>query len=160
MTDNIDGILDGTSTTALQNLARRYRHFSIVGLALAFLPFTWVNILPVSGGWRVALAVYATAYFLLVSLIDRWLYRGLSAIDCATMPVDEVARLALYYRKRHLQSVALLLPMVALWVGAIIYFTSGDVAFIVAVCVGMLVGLAIGLRELMAFMSDYRRLTR
>lgn len=149
----------GRRRTALQKLARRYLRFS--NLALVFIMLLPINLISVSrepgmmwvaGGFGVIMLV--------ASVMDRWLYHGVSSIDCANMPVAEVSRLTLYYRRRHLQFVAILLPMALAAIGGMVYCMAGDTYFIMGVTVGFCVGLAIGIRQLLAFMADYREASR
>ena len=97
------------------------------------------------------------AYFLLASTMDYWLYRRIRDIDCSVMKVEEVLRLTMRYRKRHLQFMLILMPMaVALLIGMGIYLRS-DRSVIYGMIAGALIGLAIGIRYLIEFMRDYRR---
>ena len=142
--------------TALDNLARRYRRFSILGLVMAVVSIFYIfgDILPGDKGRWVWLGF--VAYFATVSVMDNWLYRGISSIDVAAMPVEEVTRLTLRYRRWHRIFIAILLPLAAALLTLMLaaagfepYFTLGAVA-------GLIVGLAIGLRQLLAFLADYR----
>ena len=73
------------------------------------------------------------------------------------MKVEEVLRLTMRYRKRHLQFMLILMPMaVALLIGMGIYLRS-DRSVIYGMIAGALIGLAIGIRYLIEFMRDYRR---
>ncbi len=55
-------------------------------------------------------------YCVIASVMDRWLYKGISRIDVATMPVSEVCRLAFYYRKKHFQFMAILIPLAVIFI--------------------------------------------
>lgn len=148
--------LSGRRRTALQSLALRYRRFSNLGLLLT----VWSAFIAFSGLFpehsRVLIAVTSAIYFSTCSVMDRWLYRGVSGIDCGTMSVGEVAGLAVFYRKRHLQFIAVLLPMAAAMIGLMVYFSTRNIYFIGGVVTGVVVGLAIGLRQLFDFLGDYR----
>lgn len=91
--------------------------------------------------------------------MDDWLCRGIQRIDCATMPVAEVARLSIHYRKRHLQFMCILIPMVIMWIGGVVWIGFGDIYFLAGVILGALTGLALGLMQFHRFMDDYRRLS-
>lgn len=147
-------IMDGRRRTALERLAARYRRFSIIGflmpVACAFYPSH------LFGGMTPWLSVALVAYFLLCGVMDDWFCRGIQSIDVATMPIAEVAAKALYYKKKHLQAVALLMPIAMCLIGFFVYAGTGDPWFLAGVIVGALVGLAIGLMQLNRFMADYR----
>lgn len=155
-TTAIDAASADRRRTALDNLARRYRRFSILGLVMAVVSIFYIfgDILPGERERWVWLGFIA--YFAIVSVMDNWLYRGISSIDVAAMHVKEVTRLTLRYRRWHLIFIAILLPLAATLItlmlaaaGFELYFTFGAVA-------GLIVGLAIGLRQLLAFLSDYK----
>lgn len=150
----------GSRRTTLQNLARRYRLFSCIGLLLPLnimLTFTRPDILPQPAGlW---LGIAGSVFTLTAASIDDWLCRGIQRIDCATMTVSDVARLAMFYRKRHLQSMCILIPMAMLWVGALAWVGFGDIYFIAGAILGALFGLVIGLMQFRRFMDDYRQLS-
>lgn len=150
-------ILNGKRSTALQGLAKRYRWFSNMALImLIWFPLMMTNrLLP--DDTRLYFCIAFAAYFLICSVMDRWLYLGISRIDCATMPVSEVSRLALFYRKRHLQFILILIPLMVALIGALIHTLVDDIYFVVGAVFGGIVGLAIGIRQFMEFMSDYRK---
>ena len=159
--DSLNAIMEGKRKTALQSLAQRYRWFSniaIVAMCCLLLPFYRVaseEIGSTAGLWiMVAFAVI----FLVSSVMDRWLYHGVSSIDVTRMPVSEVAEKAHFYRKRHLQFVAVLLPM-AFAVLGVLGWLSDDTFLIAGMATGAIIGFALGLRQLLRFMADYRTLT-
>lgn len=153
-------IINNRRLTALQRLARRYRRFSTMAFVFSVCMPTMMFNRFYEGDVRIALTCYATLCFLLCGFIDFRLYRGVSSIDCATMPVAEVLRRAVLYRKRHLQSIVLLFPLAILLIGGMIYFNGiDDRYFIIGLFCGAAVGIAIGLRELLAFLSDYKEIT-
>lgn len=155
-----DNLPDGSRRTALQNLARRYRIFSIIGLLMPlniFMTFTRPELFPQPAGlW---IGVSGSACMLISAVMDDWLCRGIQRIDCATMPVAEVARLAIFYRKRHLQFMCILIPLVLMWMAGVAWIGIGDIYFVACVVLGALTGLALGLMQFHRFMDDYRRLS-
>ena len=158
--DVIDRIVNGKCQTALQNLARRYHVFSNIALVMicwsVFIFFT--DIYPER--WRLMTSIAFGVYFLTVSVMDYWLYRGISEIDLLDMDMKSVMLKVAFYRKRHLQFVAILLPMaIALVIFILQQFTS-DLYMIACITFGLLIGLAIGSRQLMKFLSDYRTLIK
>ena len=65
---------------------------------------------------RVGIVLLGMLYCVIASVMDRWLYKGISRIDVATMPVSEVCRLAFYYRKKHFQFMAILIPLAVIFI--------------------------------------------
>lgn len=160
--ENISDIIAGKRRTALQNLARRYRWFSNISI---FFLVVWCPMFAFSSEIltgvedRIQMSILFGVYFMICSVMDRWLYMGIKGIDCGVMDVNAVQRKALFYRKRHLQFVLILLPMALGLVGFLAYKVSEDVYMLWGIIIGILVGLAIGSRELMRFMSDYKKAT-
>lgn len=154
-------IINGRRKTALDRLADRYKRFSMVGVALILLSISWCfneHIFPGNTLFRIIIAVSFALYALAASIMDRWLYLGILSIDVATMPVAEVIRKALFYRKRHLQFIAVLLPWVTVVISAIAWNDS-NLYFRLGIIVGVIAGMAIGIIQLMNFLSDYRDIT-
>ena len=154
---------DGKRRTALERLAAQYQRFSRLALVLAMTMPMWVwgavrglENVPLWG--KVALLWYGILYCLTAAAMDGWLYRGIRRIDVAEMPVAEVCRMAYFYRKRHLQFVAVLVPMAAVFVGAFVWMVSDSVYTLYGVATGAVIGLALGLRALRNFMHEYRQL--
>lgn len=155
----INAIIEGRQRTSLENLARRYRRFSIFALIFVFYgPFTILSdIFPdTSGAWLLAIGM--SIFFATASVMDYWLYSGIKSIDCATMTVQEVVHKAMFYRKRHLQFIAILVPGCLTIIGCMAYMGSGNKYFIYGIVFGFILGLSIGLTKLMQFMSDYKKI--
>lgn len=156
-TGNLSDITDGRRRSSLQSLAQRYRRFS--NIALVMIPWSilmWVNPsfrIPYKG----IIMIIWCIYFAIASGMDRWLYYGIKSIDCAKMPIVEVARKTRLYRRRHLQFIAILLPIAGIIVGAFIYY-SDNIYMTASIIVGGILGAAIGYRQLLAFLADYRQL--
>lgn len=158
-----DGADFSRCKTALQRLANRYNRFSNFALVcILWSPFfAFSHIIEVDKEWlRISLAIYSAVYFMTCSVMDRWLYHGIRRIDCVTMNVNEVLKLTLFYRKRHLQFVAILLPLAFIFVGGMAWLGTNDPYFIGGIFFGVVVGAAIGTRQFMQFMSDYRDIMR
>lgn len=151
-------IINGKRRTALDNLAERYLRFSNIAFVLILLSSTWIfnpNMFPANHRLRIAVGVSFAVYALICSIMDRWLYQGIRSIDVVTMPVSEVIRKALFYRKRHLQFIAVLLPIVLSIIG-VMAWSMDNLYFRLGILVGFITGTAIGLRQLLAFLADYR----
>lgn len=156
-----DDIMTGRRLTALERLKRSYKRFSILGFVMILMTgCTALNgsLLSLVGDNLVWFCVVWCLYFATCSIMDAWLYHGISKIDIATMPVNMVAEMALYYRKRHLQFIAILLPWALALVGFLLYYTIDDRYMAIAICIGFLAGAVIGVYKLMEFMADYRSL--
>ena len=157
--ETINDVTDGKRLTALQSLARRYKRFSII--ALAFIPCSvgMLNLRLMPEHARVILVIGYALFFLISSVMDSWLSRGITSIDCSRMTVSEVAQKALFYRKRHLQFMIILIPIALALIGYIIFNSVENVYLCVGLIVGVLFGAALGLRGFFDFMADYRTLT-
>lgn len=159
--NSYERIINGKRRTALENLAERYKRFSIMGIILIFLSASYMfnpNIFPGNLRWRIGIGIAFAIYALIASVMDRWLYNGIRSIDVVSMPVKEVIGKALFYKKRHLQFIAILLPFVLAIVGAFAW--KGDnLYFRLGILVGFIAGVAIGIFQLMNFLADYRAIT-
>ncbi|MDE6298937.1 MAG: hypothetical protein K2M10_04755 [Muribaculaceae bacterium] len=143
--------------TALERLAERYRRFSRMGLLMIvmWILFSLSHVFTVGGPLKWIICALMIVYFALCSCIDHWLYKGVSSIDCFTMTVSEVASKALYYRKKHLQSMILLIPFAFLAVGLLAYSFKAEPFMIYGILAGMLVGVALGYNQFRRFMKEY-----
>lgn len=153
-------IKNGKKKTALQNLATRYLRFSRIGLVAAIvfgLSFS-THSFHLAHGNRILLVAVMTGFFALASIMDFWLYKGISSIDCSTMNVSEVISKSLFYRKRHFQFIAILFPLAIGLVTYEFFLFSDNEGFVYGGIIGIAVGLAIGLIQLMKFLSDYKTL--
>ena len=146
--------------TTLDRLAARYRRFSILAIVVGMLITSW-NFNPIFDDLphRLAIVISGLVFFVIVSLVDYRLYLMVKAIDPARMSVETVIRCCLRARKRHLQSIAFLLPMALGFLGFMGYSMSSDTYFLAGIVSGGIIGLGIGIMQLMNFMSDYRSLT-
>lgn len=157
--NHIDEILEGKRSTALQNLARRYRRFSLICGACIITSLSFLNIRFIPEADRLLLSGAFALYFFIASMMDLWLSNGITKIDCLRMSVSDVARKAFFYRKRHFIFMAILIPM------AIMLFTltartlTDDMLILACMGIGALTGLALGIREFCQFMADYRDIT-
>lgn len=160
--ETLQAIMAGKRKSALERLAERYRIFFTIG----FLCACWMPLLlsrdgifPDFPGKSLILAGFAF-YFLLCGCMDVFLYRGIKSIDVATMPVAEVIAKSLFYKKRHLQFVAILLPLAFLIVCSLAYFNRAEgEAVLWGMLFGGIAGGAVGIRQFRKFMADYRDIT-
>lgn len=152
---------DNNRRTALNTLAAHYRRFSTVGLIMALcMPMCiWGamrDMEDVSMWLKIALIAYGMIYCLIASVMDRWLCRGIERIDVAAMLVSEVCRMTFYYRKKHYQFVAILIPLALLFLAGFGWVLSADKWYIYGMTTGAVVGIMIGTRQFRLFMSEYR----
>lgn len=146
-------------STALQRLTERYRRFSI----LATVMIAWCPLFALSEpqiAYKPYIAVAFGLFFATCAAMDRWLYNGLTSIDCGTMTVTHVARLAAFYRKRHFQFQMILIPLALCLVGTLIYLSSHHPGFIYGIIFGLVVGATIGYFQFLNFMRDYKTLMK
>lgn len=158
--NSYDNIINGKRKTALQNLAQRYRWFSNMGLIfLVIVPFNLFNLhLFPEFKLRMTMIIWFASFFLISSVMDRWLYHGIKGIDVLTMSVSEVIEKALYYRKWHIRFIFILLPLALGCLGLMAYAID-DLYIRLGMVVGFLVGVAMGIRQLLNFLADYRAIT-
>ncbi len=98
-------------------------------------------------------------YFLVCSVMVYWLYRGISSIDVVDMSISEVVSRALFYRKRHLQFILILIPMAVVILTFVAWQVIDNEYMLIGMAFGAIAGLAIGTRMLLSFMADYRTIT-
>lgn len=161
--ETLDSIMQGKKKSALQNLAQRYQTFwrlEIVALCLCVPAIFQVmsQEFEFSMKGSICLTIGIAVMFMLSSVMDRWLYSRISELDLTAMTVTEVARKAALYRKRHLQFVAILLPIAIILLCAMASM-SGNVYLISGMATGGVIGFALGIGQLMKFLRDYRSLT-
>lgn len=147
--------------TALERLADRYRRFSRLGIVMSIMWvfFSLSHFFIAIGPLKWVVCALMIVYCALCSCIDHWLYKGVSSINCFTMTVSEVASKALYYRKRHLQSMMFLFPFAFLMVGLLAYSLKAEPFMIYGILAGMLFGLALGYNQFRQFMKEYSIIT-
>lgn len=156
-------IIEGRRVTALDRLARRYKRFVYMELICTlFLPVSnYFTLSETGGGWLPqALAAWMALFFLIAAAMDWILARKVESIDVLTMPANEVITRAMKCKELHIKCIFILLPFVALYLAGLVWLLLENLYLIIAVGVGLVVGLAIGLHELANFMNDYRLIRR
>ncbi|MDE6023311.1 MAG: hypothetical protein K2G13_07395 [Muribaculaceae bacterium] len=157
---SLDNIMGGKRKTALESLARRYRWFS--NMAWLFLSLTPVSIMNMhiysDPNSQILIMVLFGSFFLICSIMDRWLYLGIRRIDIVGMSVWEVMEKAQYYRKWHIRFIFILLPF-ALTCLALLAYLADDIYLRLGMLAGFLFGVALGVRHLLNFLADYKALT-
>ncbi len=144
--------------TALDRLAHRYLVFSRISLLCIILAFTYMHGDFIPEYCRIPVAVFMAVYFAAASAMDYWLYKKVSGIDIRRMGVEKVAKAAYTCRKRHHQFMFVLIPFAFIFIGTMIYIFSDISYMVIAIAIGAIAGLAIGLRSYLDFMNDYRSL--
>lgn len=152
--------------SALTSLANRYKRFSRVALFLAITFPLYLNshlLLRLTAGTSSSLytatIILGTVFLLIASVMDHWLYKGVSSIDLSRLTVAQSCRQALYYRKKHLQFILILIPIDAIFIGLLAYSLSNNSAALWGMLAGGIIGLSIGSYELYRFMAEYRDIT-
>lgn len=153
-----DGSFDMRRRTSLERLARRYRMFSLVAFMAAGGPTMCMWLGSTHGGMEVPgwLILCFEAYFLICSVMDYWLYRGIRSIDCTSTTVEEVLHRSMFYRKRHLQFILVILPLAIGLLMTFGLYMKADMYMVYGMVAGALFGGAIGVRKFLDFMRDYR----
>lgn len=159
--ETLDLIMQGKKKSALQSLAQRYLTFSRFAIIALFFSVPAIfqvmsQVFPLKE--CIWLAIGFAVIFIVSSAMDRWLYNRIKELDLTAMTVTEIARKAALYRKRHLQFVAILLPMTIALCGAMAAM-SGNVYMTAGMVAGGVTGMAIGVGQLIKFLKDYGSLT-
>lgn len=158
--ETLEKIRIGKQSTSLDRLGERYFRFVLLSGTCCILSASFM-LLPCPTPYNpIWLTLGFLAYFLTCAVMDFWLYRGVGSIDCLRMPVSEVINKALYYRKRHLQFILILLPMAFGVVFLIALFNNFDRSILFGMIFGGAIGLAIGSYQLREFMRDYRSIVK
>lgn len=155
--DNLDELRD--KKTALDRLKAKYGRFSILSLVMLFV--IWQVLFHadiLESRWNFPLAIAFTVYFAVTFIMDRYLACGLGTIDPLTMSVAQVMEKSLHYRKRHLQFMALLIPMAMGVLSFFAYAFSEDSSILMGMISGAVVGGIAGYRQFRKMMSYYRTL--
>ncbi len=148
--------INGKRRTALDDLALRYRRFSTISLIFVLIsPIYAINGV-FDGSFRIWVPLGMALYFGLASVMDWWLYKRVKQIDVATMTTEDVVSASAFCRKRHLQFMMVLIPLMLVLVGAFIAGCLNQEYMIYAIVGGAILGLILGVRQLINFMDDYR----
>lgn len=145
--------------TSLDRLRDRYHAFWIISAFMmvgGFLIFS--KGVFVASNLNFLLGVAYAVYFLTAGAMDFWLWRGIGSINPLQMSVAEIARKSMFYRKRHLQFMIVLIPMAIGLIGFIGYIFSSEKYFLNGMIVGAIVGAIIGTIQFRRFMAEYRNL--
>lgn len=157
ITDNSK--FDFNRKTSLDNLIRRYRAFACLGGGMACCSFGWMNARILPSPYDHILPFLMAGYFLLAALMDLFLMRGLKAINLNTMSVSTVCKLVAKSKKIHHRCMAILIPLCVIILAIMISAFVSNTYMIVAMSVGAIIGLGIGIFQYLKFMDDYKVLS-
>lgn len=150
----------GNVKSAQQRLEMMYQRFSLGALLCAgWIPLMvsrlWEVFAYPSTGYRIAVMVVVSFYFLTAAAMDFHLYRAVRAIDLGRMSVTEVAARAIKLKRRHHLFQIMLIPL-AIGVLALMVWPIADTAALIGMGAGGAVGLALGLTAYRRMMRSYR----
>lgn len=145
--------------TSLDSLADRYRRFAILGIAMTLCCSGLFNHVVPFGAYRFTPYIMA-AYFLLASVMDWYLMKGIKSIDVNTMSVNKVCSMVKHYKKRHHQFMIVLIPICITILTLFICAFASDRYMVGGVICGAILGLIVGLSQYNKFMSDYRTIEK
>lgn len=146
--------------TALDRLRDRYNAFWIISLIMAVGSFfIFSRGIFVVNNLNLWLGISFTVYFLTASCMDFWLWKGIGAIDPLRMNISEISEKSMYYRKKHLQFMAILIPMAIALLCFTGYVFSSEIYFLNGMIVGVVIGAIVGSLQFRRFMAEYRNLS-
>lgn len=147
--------------TSLDRLRDRYQAFWIIGLLMAFAGFFMFSVGGIVADDRLKLwlGIAYAVYFLTAAGLDFWLWKGIATIDPLQMSVAEIAGSSMLYRKRHLQFMAVLIPMAIALLGFTAYVFSFEKFFVSGMSFGIICGGIVGIFQFRKFMNEYRNLS-
>lgn len=152
-------ICDSNRKTAKERLERKYLIFmSVEGAAMILMTFFIIFNPMLVEKYRIATAIYWGLFFLGEFSIDFYLYLRLREINIYEDSVSEISRQAARNWKIHKLAIIVGLPIA---IGAIILFAlaiDADKFAIYGMIVGGMIGLFIGITQLIRFMKYYRKL--
>lgn len=149
-----------TKKTALDRLRNKYRVFWIVSILMIISTFIiFSRGILVDSEWGGYLGVAYAVYFLTTFVMDHWLWVGIGTIDPIRMGVTEVAEKSMFYKKRHLQFMTILIPMAIMLLGFTGFVFSSDKYLISGMFTGAIVGAVMGYLQFRRFMEDYKDLS-
>lgn len=146
--------------TALDKLRERYMTFWIISLVMVFAGFLiFSRGIFIVSRMNLWLGVAYSVYFLTAFGMEFWLWNELGSIDPPRMSISEIADKSMFYRKKHLQFMAILIPMAIALIGFTGYVYSSEIYFLNGMIFGCIIGLIIGTIQFRRFMAEYRKLS-
>lgn len=150
--------------TTLQRLIRRYKRFSRIAFIMALCSPLYVFLLlrdnTTASMWQItSVTIFMMIYFITVSIMDSWIARGLSSINIMEETVSEVCHQAFFYRKRHFQFIAVLIPMGLMILGSLAWLFSDNRYILNGMVSGAIIGAVVAIFVLRRFLKEYRDLS-
>ena len=150
-------IMSGKYKTAQERLISKYRLFIIIATIMIFYIIGFVGFNPlVDDKYRLVTVLYWIIFFLAEIGIDSYLLFKVKEIDIYHSSVTEIAAIAARNWKIHKIAIFCGLPVA---IGAIVLFAlalDADEYMIYGMLAGAVIGILIGLRQLMKFFSNYK----
>lgn len=148
----IDRITSGRITGARDRLMRQYR------LTFLFAPAAGILCqLPLLGTIPLWISLAFILFFIIAGGMDYYLWRGIRSIDLDFDGVEEVARKARFYRRRHHQFQLLLIPAAVVIITAFALSAAEvDIHMVYGIIAGIVIGLPLGLTVYFRMMRNYR----
>jgi len=152
----VKNLSDTKRRTALEGLTIRYRKFAILGIfvSLIFALQSFKHFFPGTSG--LIASILGTVLGITCSVTDWWLYSKLRDIDIARMSISEVAERAMQCRRVHLMFMFWSIPLAVAMVTLLTLSFEAEPYMMVSIITGATIGLAIGITQLLRFLSDYR----
>lgn len=140
--------------TAFERLMRRYSLFSVLGGVMVIYSLLMLR----SDLYPLPIGLSMAFYFAVVAVVAMWQYLSLQRIGIDTMAVSEVSRRVAVCRRRHLRFMAVMIPLAAVIVAAMMWQWFDDKYMLLALGGGAFLGILIGVRVYTRIMADYRSL--
>lgn len=141
------------SATALERLVSQYKRLAVISFILS-VTYILLNV-PFDDIW---LNIALGGFFVICGGMDLYLYLGMKSIDVATMGVLEVARRALFYRRKHHQFQIILIPLGACLLFFLGWHVRDNHGMLVGMVCGIIIGAAVGINIYCRIMRDYKTL--
>lgn len=146
--------------TALERLRTKYISraiANIIGAPFMFclIYFVMYSLRSQNLEFRLSLSVSSALLLVGAAMFYFHIWKGLGKIKLLTMPVKQVASLALKYKKRELQGLGIGYPIAILWIIFFIYATGQDWFPPV---IGGISGLWFGIKAIRKMMNDFDQL--
>lgn len=145
--------------TAKERLIKKYNAFIIVEIIMIFYVFLFVGFNPmIADKYRTVTLIYWTLFFLIEASFDIYLRERVRNLDIYYSNISEISAQAARNWKIHKIGVLIGLPLA---IGAVILFglaMEANKFVIYGMILGGVIGLLIGLRQLLKFSNYYRLL--
>lgn len=152
-------ITAGKFKSAQEKLVTKYRMFIIVAcVMIIYIGLLVINMPNGVDKYRLPLLIVWSAFFLFEASIDTYLMIKVKEIDVHESSVAEIARRAARNWKIHKIAIAIGLPLAFAAIIMFGLFMDADIYLIYGMIVGGMVGLVIGIRQLLSFLKYYRLL--